>query len=99
MWHAKYSFNTFKAGPSFHCTEDDSEAAESAAASDVKEDESPPSPADVRENIRSKFLVEMPEDFYEFWEFAKSLDSKKPTGLCIYSLFPKKTFNREQVKY
>ena len=34
-----------------------------------------------REAIKKKFLVEMPEDFYEFWEFAKSLNSAAPSGL------------------
>ena len=40
----------------------------------------PADPADIREDIKSKFLVEMPEDFFQFWEFAKSLHPKKPQG-------------------
>ena len=32
------------------------------------------------ENIKSKFLVEMPQDFYDFWDFAKILNSKRPEG-------------------
>ncbi|XP_033742899.1 histone PARylation factor 1-like isoform X2 [Pecten maximus] len=38
----------------------------------------PLSPEDVKENIKRKFLVEMPEDFYDFWEFCKSKNSKHP---------------------
>ena len=38
-------------------------------------------PADIREDIKSKFLVEMPEDFYKFWDFAKSLHPKNPQGI------------------
>ena len=49
----------------------------------------PADPADIREDIKSKFLVEMPEDFYQFWEFAKSLHPKNPQGyysLCTTTL-------------
>ncbi|XP_063419341.1 histone PARylation factor 1-like isoform X2 [Mytilus trossulus] len=42
------------------------------------DEESLPSPDDVAENIKRKFLVEMPEDFFEFWEFCCHLDKKKP---------------------
>ena len=33
---------------------------------------------DVREKVKRKFLVDMPEDFYQFWEFCKSLDPNHP---------------------
>ena len=50
----------------------------------VDSDEEPlPSPDDVVENIKRKFLVEMPEDFYEFWEFCCHLNSKKPRGNTV----------------
>ncbi|KAJ8298299.1 hypothetical protein KUTeg_024830 [Tegillarca granosa] len=45
----------------------------------------PPSPDDVAENIKRKFLVEMPEDFYEFWEFCKSENSKNPNGKYTFT--------------
>jgi len=49
-----------------------------------KEEESfldimPPSPSNIRDNIKSKFLVSMPEDFYEFYDFCKSLNSSEPS--------------------
>lgn len=48
---------------------------------DEQEDEEiPASPSDVKESIKQKFLVEMPEDFYDFWEFAKTVNSKTPKG-------------------
>ncbi|XP_006822295.1 uncharacterized protein LOC102801100, partial [Saccoglossus kowalevskii] len=47
--------------------------------SESKDEALPPAPSDVREEIKMKFLVEMPEDFYEFWEFCKSLDARNPT--------------------
>ncbi|XP_045205412.2 histone PARylation factor 1-like [Mercenaria mercenaria] len=49
--------------------------------SDDDEDdiEPPESPVDVRENIKQKFLVEMPEDFYQFWDFCKSEKPDSPT--------------------
>ncbi len=34
----------------------------------------------VRENIKRKFLVDMPEDFYQLWEFCKSIHSSEPEG-------------------
>ena len=39
--------------------------------------------SDVRENIRRKFLVEMPEDFYQFWEFCKSINLSTPESKWI----------------
>ena len=33
---------------------------------------------DVREKVKRKFLVEMPDDFYQFWEFCKSLNPSHP---------------------
>ena len=51
-------------------------------------DEEPlPSPDDVVENIKRKYLLEMPEDFYEFWEFCCHLNSKKPRGNILYNTF------------
>lgn len=38
----------------------------------------PPSPQNIRENIKQKFLVEMPEDFYQFFEFCKGMNSSDP---------------------
>lgn len=43
-------------------------------------EEMPESPQDVRESIKQKFLVEMPRDFYDFWEFCKSLNKHNPEG-------------------
>ncbi|XP_060080890.1 histone PARylation factor 1-like [Ylistrum balloti] len=43
-----------------------------------EDDDQPSSPEDVKENIKRKFLVEMPHDFYDFWEFCKSKNSKHP---------------------
>ena len=45
-----------------------------------EEVEAPDSPEDVRQNIKMKFLQEMPEDFYDFWEFSKSMNAKCPQG-------------------
>jgi len=39
----------------------------------------PSSPTNIRDNIKSKFLVSMPDDFFEFYEFCKSLNSVKPS--------------------
>ena len=44
------------------------------------DDELPPSPADAKENIKLKFLVEMPDDFYQFWAFCQSICSKNTLG-------------------
>ena len=39
--------------------------------------------ADIGEDIKSKFLVAMPEDFFQFWDFAKSLHPKNPQGQFV----------------
>jgi len=38
----------------------------------------PLSPEDVRESIKEKFLVDMPEDFYDLWEFCSTINKKNP---------------------
>lgn len=47
--------------------------------------EIPDSPNDVRASIKQKFLVEMPEDFYDFWDFCSSLNKKSPSD-ALYDL-------------
>jgi hypothetical protein len=44
------------------------------------EEDLPPTPANEREAIKQKFLVDMPEDFYSFWSFCKSVSPDKPEG-------------------
>lgn len=38
----------------------------------------PLSPADIRDSIKQKFLMDMPEDFYRFYEFCKGLNTSDP---------------------
>jgi len=45
---------------------------------EVFDDILPPSPKDNREDIKQKFLVDMPEDFYQFFEFCQSLSPSSP---------------------
>lgn len=45
---------------------------------DVFEDLLPSSPQDIKENIKQKFLVEMPEDFFAFFEFCKEMNKAAP---------------------
>lgn len=33
---------------------------------------------DVKANIKRKFLVQMPDDFYQFWEFCKIMKPSDP---------------------
>ncbi|KAK8754733.1 hypothetical protein V5799_002555 [Amblyomma americanum] len=44
------------------------------------DNELPDSPDDVRESIKQKFLVEMPDDFYDFWDFCSSLSKNDPSS-------------------
>ena len=62
------------------CTESDAESDTKSDEEEEIEDTPPTSPVDDKENIKQKFLVEMPEDFYEFWEFCKTEKSEQPTG-------------------
>lgn len=40
----------------------------------------PESPSDIQANIKSKFLVEMPKDFYDFWKFCQKMNAEDPLG-------------------
>nr|CAD7605046.1 unnamed protein product [Timema genevievae] len=48
-------------------------------SSEDGEDNIPSSPEDVRESIKQKFLLEMPEDFYSFWSFCENISKDKPS--------------------
>ena len=52
----------------------------SGCSSVVDADELARESEDVKENVKRKFLVQMPEDFYQFWEFCKSLNPSDPQG-------------------
>ncbi|CAL4121319.1 unnamed protein product, partial [Meganyctiphanes norvegica] len=56
------------------------ETEEDEAGSDEDEDEVilTPSPEDVRESIKQKFLLDMPDDFYDFWEFCSTINKENP---------------------
>ncbi|XP_077984873.1 histone PARylation factor 1-like [Glandiceps talaboti] len=66
--------------------EEVNEEEDTEADTNEDDDDLPPTPSDVREEIKMKFKVEMPEDFYEFWEFCKSLNSKTPTDALMETL-------------
>ena len=66
-----------------------SDAEEDSSDEDVDGAEMPESPVDVRENIKSKFLVEMPDDFYDFWKLCKKLNAEDPLGnFSFFVLLP-----------
>nr|SVE88199.1 EOG090X0BAY [Daphnia similis] len=44
------------------------------------------SPLNVKENIKQKFLVEMPDDFYQFWAFCQSICQQNTLELFKASL-------------
>ena len=44
----------------------------------------PPSPTNVKENIKQKYLTEMPGDFYLFWEFCQFISKEKPCGNIFF---------------
>lgn len=46
--------------------------------SETFDDILPPSPQNIRESIKQKFLVDMPEDFYQLYKFCESLDKSDP---------------------
>ena len=35
---------------------------------------------DPQRTIKERFLVDMPQDFYDFWEFCKHLNPAAPEG-------------------
>lgn len=65
--------------------ETDKDMTDRTADDDTSEDEVfddllPPSPENTRENLRQKFLMDMPEDFYNFYEFSLTLDKSNPVN-------------------
>lgn len=42
---------------------------------------------DMRDNIRKKFLIDMSEDFYQFWDFCCSLSPEDPLSKGLYFAF------------
>ena len=55
-----------------------SEPQQETSSSDATELEKDRGCTDVRDKVKRKFLVDMPEDFYQFWEFCKSIDPSHP---------------------
>ncbi|RXG70274.1 Histone PARylation factor 1 [Armadillidium vulgare] len=56
---------------------------EAVSESHESEDENntlPESPSSIEENIKQKFLVDMPKDFYEFWDLCKNLHKENPAA-------------------
>nr|CAG4636424.1 EOG090X0BAY [Eubosmina coregoni]SVE69992.1 EOG090X0BAY [Eubosmina coregoni] len=45
---------------------------------ETQDDTLPPSPTHVKDNIKSKYFLEMPEDFFRFWDFCQFLQKEKP---------------------
>lgn len=46
--------------------------------------ELPEDPTNLKDSLKQKFLVDMPKDFYKFWEFCEELKPSDP--LCALSL-------------
>lgn len=66
------------AKPSSSQSTDSPQASEDATDHFDSEPTMPPSPADIKLSIKQKFLFEMPEDFYSFWDFCQSLNGRNP---------------------
>ena len=47
------------------------------------EDQSIDDSGDVRDVIRRKFLVTLPEDFYQFWEFCSGINPQDPISTLM----------------
>jgi len=70
---------------------DDDDASESTTKKEEKDDDAedvfddilPDSPKDIKEDIKLKFLASMPEDFYVFLDFCKSLNSSAPLDALL----------------
>jgi len=67
--------STSKDEPARSGAEHSSVLHEAAAAEDETSE-----PIDECEDIKRKFLIEMPQDFYDFWDFAKTVNPRAPSG-------------------
>ncbi|XP_033127505.1 histone PARylation factor 1-like [Anneissia japonica] len=71
--------------------ETDDKERQTSEDKDVDEDkdedilECPPTPPsmDIKEEIEWKFKVKMPQDFYDFWEFCKTLNETSPCDALL----------------
>ncbi|GFN76618.1 histone parylation factor 1 [Plakobranchus ocellatus] len=59
---------------------------ESLEQEEDAEKEAPVYPDDVRQCIKETFLVEMPEDFYQFWDFCQGCNKLDPSSALRKSL-------------
>jgi len=57
---------------------DEMSAHSESEAEEENGNELPPSPSDIKSSIKQKFLVDMPEDFYSFWNFCETISKNKP---------------------
>ncbi|XP_071848050.1 histone PARylation factor 1-like isoform X2 [Apostichopus japonicus] len=53
---------------------------------DKDEDPSTPEGLDMREELKLKFKVEMPQDLFDFWEFCCNLNTMDPTQALVPTL-------------
>ncbi|XP_041358264.1 histone PARylation factor 1-like isoform X2 [Gigantopelta aegis] len=71
-------------------SEDDGTCLSDEAEADVsdteEEQDQPQSPLSVKENIKNKFLVDMPDDFYYFWEFCQKEEPSDPCEALMSAL-------------
>lgn len=81
---------TGKAESSAWATQQDSSKIQTEAESGSKglppDQEIPASPVDVKESLEQKFLVKMPDDFYDFWQFCETLDKHSPQDALYETL-------------
>ncbi|XP_071496393.1 histone PARylation factor 1-like [Diadema antillarum] len=63
-------------------TNDGAEPTDTAKGGSVDSEASPSTPPglDIKEELRLKFKVEMPQDFFDFWEYCKSVNPTEPCG-------------------
>ncbi|XP_046331894.2 histone PARylation factor 1-like [Haliotis rufescens] len=59
----------------------DEDNADEEDVSESDEEDVDASPMNLKQYIQHKYLVEMPQDFYDFWEFCKAEDSAAPTDV------------------
>ncbi|XP_072040750.1 histone PARylation factor 1-like [Amphiura filiformis] len=67
-------------------TPDDEPKDDSKSHNTTEDDGDTMETVDVKDDIKNKFKVEMPQDFYDLWEFCKDINPGKPSDALLDTL-------------
>ena len=67
----------------------------SLEAGKAKATESHAADSSLKDSVQKQFLVSLPDDFFSFWEFCKSLEPTSPSGSYLENISLKRNITVE----